>query len=155
MSRTLSIDSGRSDYAQKVSVGDHVLLADEPADFGGSDTGPNPQEYLMAALGACASITTQMYAKRKQWNLQSVHIDVAYDQLLAADNTASGAAIGMAGQFEMEISLVGDLSEEQRNRLFEVANRCPIHRILTSSATIQSRLVVSDRAPQQAGTRER
>jgi putative redox protein len=155
MSRTLSIDSGRSDYAQKVSVGDHVLLADEPADFGGSDTGPNPQEYLMAALGACASITTQMYAKRKQWNLQSVHIDVAYERVLAADNAVSGVAVGMSDQFEMEISLVGDLSEQQRNRLFEIANRCPVHRTLTSGAKIQSRLVVPDRTPQQAGTRER
>lgn len=109
----------------------------------------------MAALGACASITTQMYAKRKQWNLQSVHIDVAYERVLAADNADSDAAVGMADRFEMEISLVGDLSEQQRNRLFEVANGCPIHRILTSSAKIQSRLVISDRAPQQAGTRER
>jgi putative redox protein len=155
MPRTLSIDSGPSDYAQKVSIGGHVLPADEPAQFGGRDTGPNPQEYLMAALGACASITAQMYATRKQWNLVSVHIDVAYERVPAAGNTASGAAIGMADWFEMEISLVGDLSEEQRNRLCEVANRCPIHRILTSSAKIQSRLVVSDRAPQQAGTRER
>jgi len=155
MSRTLSIDSGPANYAQKVSVGGHVLPVDEPAPFGGSDTGPNPQEYLTAALGACASITAQMYAKRKQWNLQSVHIDVAYERVLAADNTASGAAIGLADRFEMEISLVGDLSEQQRNRLFEIANRCPTHRILTSGAKIQSRLVVPDRAPQQAGTRER
>jgi len=155
MSRTLSIDSGRPDYAQKVIVGYHVLLADEPADCGGSDTGPNPHEYLMAALGACASITAQMYAKRKQWNLQSVHIDVAYERLLAADNAASGESIGMLDRFEMEISLAGDLSEEQQNRLFEIANRCPTHRMLTSGAKIQSRLVVPDRAPQQAGTREK
>jgi putative redox protein len=155
MSRTLSIDSRPSDYAQKVSVGGHVLPVDEPAHFGGCDIGPNPQEYLMAALGACASITALMYAKRKRWNLQSVHIDVGYERVLPTDDTDSGAAVGMSDRFEMEISLVGDLSEQQRNRLFEVANRCPIHRILTSSAKIQSRLVVSDRAPQQAGTRER
>jgi putative redox protein len=155
MSKTLSIDSGPSNYAQKVSVGAHVLLADEPAHSGGSDTGPNPQEYLMAALGACASITAQMYAEKKQWNLQSVHIDVTYEQVPAADHTASGAAIGMADHFEMAISLVGDLTEEQRNRLFEVANRCPTHRVLTSGATIQSRFVVRDRALQHAGTRER
>jgi putative redox protein len=155
MLRTLSIDSWKSDYAQKVSVGDHVLLADEPAHCGGSDTGPNPQEYLMAALGACASITTQMYAKRKQWNLQSVHIDVAYERVLAADNVDSGMPVGMSDRFEMEICLVGDLSEQQRHRILEIANHCPIHRILTSSATIQSRLVVPDRAPQQAGAKER
>src|SRR5215469_8603403 len=131
MPRTVSIDSGLSNYAQKVSVGGHVLSADEPADFGGRDTGPNAQEYLMAALGACANITAQMYAKRKQWNLQSVHIDVAYERVLPADNTTSGATIGMVDQLEMAISFVGDLSEEQRNRLFEIANRCPTHRMLT------------------------
>jgi putative redox protein len=140
MSRTLSIDSGPSNYAQKVSVGGHVLPADEPAHSGGRDTGPNPQEYLMAALGACASITAQMYAERKQWNLQTVHIDVAHERVLAADNAASGATIGMVDQFEMQICLAGDLSEDQRNRLLEIANRCPIHRMLTSGVKIHSRL---------------
>jgi uncharacterized OsmC-like protein len=109
----------------------------------------------MAALGACASITPQMYAKRKQWNLQSVHIDVTYERVLAADNTASGATIGTVDQFEMGISLVGDLSEEQRNRLFEMANRRPTHRMLTSGVKIQSRLFVRGGAPQQAGRKER
>jgi putative redox protein len=109
----------------------------------------------MAALGACASITAQMYAKRKQWNLQSVHIDVAYERVLAEDNTASGATIGMVDQLEMQISFAGDLSEDQRNRLFEIANRCPVHRLLTSGVKIQSRLFVPDGPLQQAGTRKR
>jgi putative redox protein len=141
MPRTVSIASGPSNYAQSVSVGEHVLSVDEPADFGGNDTGPNPQEYLMAALGACASITAQMYAKRKQWKLQSVHIDVAYERVLAADDTESSTTNGMVDQFEMQISLAGDLSEDQRNRLFEIANRCPIHRMLTAQVQIQARLI--------------
>jgi uncharacterized OsmC-like protein len=69
-----------------------------------------------------------------------VRIDVAYEQVLAADNAASGATIAMVDQLEMQISLAGDLSEEQRDRLFEIANRCPIHRMLTSGVKIQSRL---------------
>ena len=140
MARNVLVSSGPSKYVQAVFVGSHVLQADEPVDVGGGDTGPNPHELLMASLGACASITAQMYAKRKQWNLQSVHIDVAYEQVLAADNAASGVTIGMVDQFEMQISLAGDLSDEQRNRLFEIANRCPIHRMLTSGVKIQSRL---------------
>ena len=155
MPRTVSIDSGPSNYAQRVSVAGHILAADEPADFGGRDTGPTSQEYLMAALGACASITAQMYAKRKRWNLQSVHIDVAYERVLPADNTAPVATIGMVDQLEMGISFVGDLSEEQRNRLFEIANRCPTHRLLTSGVKIQSRLFIPDGALQHDGTRER
>src|SRR5262252_1723764 len=131
VARNVSVSSGPLKYAQAVSVGSHVFQADEPVDVGGGDTGPDPHELLMAALGACASITAQMYAKRKQWNLQSVHIDVAYERVLPADNTTSGATIGMVDQLEMAISFVGDLSEEQRNRLFEIANRCPTHRMLT------------------------
>ena len=150
MPRTVSIDSGPSNYAQRVSVAGHILAADEPADFGGRDTGPTSQEYLMAALGACASITAQMYAKRKKWNLQSVHIDVAHERVLAADNGASGATIGMVDQLEMQISFAGDLSADQRNKLFEIANRCPIHRMLTSGVKIQSTAVQSGKSSESS-----
>ena len=140
MARNVSVSSGPLKYAQAVSVGAHVFQADEPVDVGGDDTGPDPHELLMASLGACASITVQMYAKRKQWNLQGVHIVVAYERVLAADNAASGETIGMVDEFEMQISLAGDLPEDQRDRLFEIATRCPIHRMLTSGVKIQSRL---------------
>lgn len=140
MARNVSVSSEPSKYAQAVSIGSHVFHADESFDVGGGDIGPNPHELLMASLGACASITAQMYAKRKQWNLQSVHVDVAYERVLAADNAASAATVGMVDQFEMQISLAGNLSEDQRNRLFEIADHCPIHRMLTSGVKIQSRL---------------
>ena len=140
MARNVSVSSGPLKYAQGVSVGSHVFQADEPVDVSGDDVGPNPHELLMASLGACASITAQMYAKRKQWNLQGVHIDVAYERVLAAGSTESGATKGMVDQFEMNISLTGNLSEDQRHRLFEIADRCPIHRMLTSGVKIQSRL---------------
>src|SRR5215471_15897466 len=98
MARNVSVSSGLLKYTQAVSVGSHVFQADEPVDAGGGDMGPNPEELLMASLGACASITAQMYAKRKQWNLQSVHIDVAHKRVLAADNAAYGATIGTVDQ---------------------------------------------------------
>ena len=142
MARNVSVSSGPLKYAQGVSIGSHVFQADEPVDVGGGDIGPNPQELLMASLGACTSITVQMYAERKQWNLQSVQVDVSYEGVLA-DNAAPGATIGMVDQLEMRISLAGDLSEDQRNRLFEIANRCPIHRMLTSGVKIQSRLTAT------------
>src|SRR5215470_9521891 len=108
VARNVSVSSGPSKYAQAVSVGSHVFQADEAVDVGGGDIGPNPHELLMASIGACASITAQMYAKRKQWNLQSVYIDVAHEQALAADNAPSGATKGMVDQFEMRISFAGD-----------------------------------------------
>ena len=148
MTRTVSVDSGPSIYAQSICIGAHVLHADQPAEAGGNDIGPGSIELLMASLGACASITAQMYAARKRWNLQNVHVEVAYERVLAAGSTTSGAKIAMADQIEMQISLSGDLSEEQRTRLFDIANRCPVHRLLTSEVKIQSRLLLPDASPQ-------
>jgi putative redox protein len=148
MARTVSVVSGPRRYAQSIYIGAHVLQADEPADVGGKDAGPDSVELLMAALGACTGITAQMYAERKQWNLQSVHVDVSYERVLAADSAASGAKIGMVDQLAMQISLSGDLSQEQRSRLFEIANHCPVHRMLTSEVKIHSELLIPDASPQ-------
>jgi len=78
VSRNVHVEAGRLKYAQKITVGPHVLRADEPSVSGGNDAGPNPYEFLLAALGTCASITVQMYAKRKQWPLAGVHVDLTY-----------------------------------------------------------------------------
>jgi len=101
----------------------------------------------MASLAACATITVQMYAKRHQWPLKGVRANLSHTRVLAENPGDSGAAIGMVDQLEMEISFTGDLPDEQRNRLFEIANRCPIHRMLTSGVKIHSRLLIPD-APQ-------
>jgi putative redox protein len=140
MSRNVSVSSGPVNYAQSISVGPHNFQSDEPADVGGKDLGPNAQELLMASLGACATITVQMYAERHQFPLKGVRATLSHTRLLAENVGNSGAAIGMVDQLEMEVSFTGDLSDEQRNRLFEIANRCPIHRMLTSGVKIQSRL---------------
>ena len=140
MPRNVSVSSGPVNYAQSISVGPHKLQSDEPAAAGGKDAGPNAQELLMASLGACATITVQMYAKRHQWPLTGVRANLSHRRVLAENPGGSGAAIGMVDQLEMEISFTGDLSDEQRKRLFEIANRCPIHRMLTSEVKIQSLL---------------
>ncbi len=107
-------------YLQNISVGHHVLQSDEPSDNGGKDAAPDPHELLLASLGACTSITAQMYAARKKWPLEGMHVNLSW----------STEAI------EMEISFVGDLSEDQQQRLLEIANRCPIHRVLSSPVPI-------------------
>jgi putative redox protein len=129
-------------YAQKISSGPHVIQADEPTDIGGNDAGPNANELLMAALGACANITVQMYAERHQWPLKGVHATVSYARVLAENPPDSDAKIGMADRIELEISFAGDLSEEQRQRLLEIAGRCPVHRMLVSQVEVHTKLLV-------------
>jgi len=115
-----------------------VFQADEAIANGGSDAGPNPHELLLAALGACASITVQMYAGRKQWPLEAVGVRLSYLKVPAEGQT--DATTGMVDGIEMEICCSGDLSEDQRKRLFEIANKCPVHRTLSSQVQIHARL---------------
>jgi putative redox protein len=143
MARNVSVNSGALRYAQTVSIGSHVFHSDEPADVGGNDTGPNAQELLMASLGACANITVQMYAERHQWPLKGVRATVSYARVLAENNPDSESAVGMVDQFEMEISFVGNLSAEQQQRLLEIAQRCPVHRMLVSQVLVHTRLLAS------------
>ena len=141
MPRNVTVDDGAVRYSQTISAGLHRLRGDEPVDAGGSDTGPNPYELLLAALGSCASITVRMYADRKQWPLEGVHVELSYGAPHADDSATCDTETRMITGIEMEISFVGDLSEQQRQRLLEIANKCPVHRTLTSRIQIHGRLV--------------
>jgi putative redox protein len=141
MSRDVFVKSESQKFAQNITIGPHVLQADEPVEIGGNDVGPNANELLMASLGACVTITVQMYAERNQWPLQEVQAALSYSRVLAEDSAESGAKIAMVDQIEMEISFTGNLSEEQQRRLFDVAGRCPIHRMLVSHIQIQTKLL--------------
>jgi putative redox protein len=139
VSRNVSVDDRRLRYVQVISVGPHVLQADEPAEAGGNDAGPGPYELLLAALGACAGITVRMYADRKQWPLQGVHVELAWAKVCAEDCAGVDTGARMADGIEMEISFFGELSEDQRRRLTEIADRCPVHRTLSSRVQIHTR----------------
>ena len=138
MPRSVVVNSGLSRYVQNISVGPHLLQADEPTDSGGHDSGPNPYELLLAALGACTSMTVRMYAERKQWPLQGVEVRLAYSRIHAEDCVQCDTEHGMIDRIETEISFIGDLSEDQRHRLMEIANSCPVHRTLVSEMQIHS-----------------
>ena len=141
MARIVSVRDGRLRYVQRISVGPHVLQADEPVIAGGNDSGPNPYELLLAALGSCANITVRMYAERKQWPLEGVQVQLAWAPIHANDCAGCDTEIGMKEGIEMEVFFTGNLSEEQQRRLVEIANKCPVHRTLGSEVPIRTHLL--------------
>lgn len=128
-------------FAQQITVGRHQLQADEPTALGGADTGPDPYGLLIAALGACTSMTISLYARRKQWSLEVVTVTLRHSKIHAADCTDCETKDGMLDRIDLEVELQGDLTDEQRARLIEIANKCPVHRTLTSEIDISTRLV--------------
>ncbi len=129
-----------SGLAQEISVGRHTLRGDEPASAGGTDTGPSPYDFLCVALGTCTSITLGLYARRKKWALESVTVRLRHAKVHAADSANGETNEGLLDRIEREITLHGPLSSEQRARLLEIANRCPVHRTLTSKIIIDTSL---------------
>jgi putative redox protein len=127
--RTATSRTGVGAFRQVVQVGPHALIADEPTDKGGEDAGPEPHEFLLVALGTCTSMTVKMYADRKGWPIDSVDVSVAGDHV--------------DGVFVMtrKLTLKGTLTDEQRARLLEIANKCPVHRTLTGTIRVQTDLV--------------
>ncbi len=128
-------------FAQRIEVGSHVLTADEPRAVGGTDAGPTPYELLISALGACTSMTLSLYARRKHWPLEGVTVKLRHTKVHAADCENCETKVGMLDRIERDIELHGDLSEEQRARLLEIASKCPVHRTLTSEVDVRTRLV--------------
>jgi putative redox protein len=130
-----------SGLTQEILVGSHRLIADEPEALGGADRGPTPYDLLLAALGACTSITMRMYAHRKQWPLDQVRVRLLHAKIHAADCAECETKEGKIDLIEREIELGGPLSEEQRLKLLEIAEKCPVGRTLTSKIKIKTYLV--------------
>ncbi len=122
---------GSTDFQVQFDDGTHTWFADEPASAGGGDTGPTPHALLLSSLGACTSITLKMYAQRKGWPLAGVRVR------LSIESGDEGSTI------DRQIVLEGELSDEQRERLLQIANACPVHKILTRPIAIRSGLVVA------------
>jgi putative redox protein len=133
-------DSDVGPFAEIVRSGVHVLPADEPAANGGNDSGPDPYGYLLAALGTCTAMTLRSYARLKKWPLQKVRVELAHDKIYAADCADCETKEGKIDRIERTIELDGALTGEQRQRLLEIADRCPVHRTLTSEIKIATKL---------------
>ncbi len=128
-------------YAQTVEAGPHRFTVDEPRRLGGADAGPNPYDLLLAALGACKTITATMYAKRKGWPLTGVTVRLRHARVHAADCADCETKEGMLDRIDCALEFVGPLTDEQRARLADIAGKCPVHRTLTSEVEIRSRVV--------------
>lgn len=139
--RTVIVRGRTTGLAQQITVGDHHLSADEPVEDGGTDTAPNPYDLLLAALGACTSMTLALYARRKQWPLEAVTVHLRHSKIHAADCAACETREGRLDRIERDVELSGPLDDQQRARLLEIANKCPVHRTLTSEVEIRTRLV--------------
>jgi uncharacterized OsmC-like protein len=117
------------------------ILADEPESVGGTNLGPTPYDLLTASLGACTSMTLRMYADRKDWPLDAVTVDLKYRKIHARDCERCESGEGKIDHIEREISLEGELDEDQKQRLLEIADRCPVHRTLHSEIHVETRLI--------------
>ena len=127
-----------SNLRNEVAYGEgQTLLTDEPAALGGEGAGPDPYTLLLAALGSCISMTLRMYARRKGWPLERVRVRLRQGRVHAKDCAdCGGAAEGFLHRIERAVELEGELSEEQRARLQEIAHRCPVHRTLTDEIVV-------------------
>ena len=133
-------ETGMGAFQQSVTMGAHHLIADEPEDVGGLDSGPSPYDLLLAALGTCTAMTLRMYADRKALPLQAVSVTLRHSKIHAADCAACETAQGQIDRIERAITLEGGLDDAQRARLLEIADKCPVHRTLMSEIDIASRL---------------
>jgi putative redox protein len=132
-------ESGSGGIARLITLGGHRLIADEPQPVG-HDDGPTPYDLLLAALGACTSMTVRMYADRKGWPLDDIRVSVRHSRIHAEDCAHCETTKGWINHIDCAVELTGDLDEDQRNRLLYIAERCPVHQTLTSEVDIVTSL---------------
>jgi putative redox protein len=129
-----------SNFLQDISAAGHHLIADEPQSYGGNFLGPTPYQLISAGLGACTSMTIRMYARRKKMPLEHVQVDVSHDKIHAEDCETCEQSEGKVDQFKRSITLTGNLSDEDRQKLLVIADKCPVHKTLESVINITTEL---------------
>jgi putative redox protein len=132
-------EAGSGTYTQQITAGDHRLVADEPKPIG-DDAGPTPYDLLLAALGACTSMTVRMYADRKGWPLERVRVTLRHSRIHAQDCADCETTKGWIDHIDRDLEIAGDLDDTQRQRLLYIAGRCPVHQTLTSEVDITTSL---------------
>lgn len=138
----VAVSLGNTGYTTEIVAGKHLLISDEPESVGGNNDGPAPHDFLLAGLGACTAMTLRMYADRKEWDLQKVVVHLNHRKDFKEGESAEDDSPKIS-YITRVIDLHGDLDDEQRNRMLEIANRCPVHRTITESPVVQSMLLKS------------
>lgn len=138
---TVVVSEGQAPYAQVIRAGEHVWVSDEPESIGGGDRGPTPYDLLLSALGSCTAITLRMYADRKQWPLEHVEITLRHERVHADDCDGCEDRSRKIERVQRQVRLVGPLDDKQRQRLLEIADKCPVHRTLTSDIHVATSLM--------------
>ena len=133
MTKSIITKIGKDPYRTEIHVQPHVILADEPKDMGGQDLGPAPAELLLSSIGSCKAITMRMYADRKQWDLTGAEISLSISK--------QTGELQDTNFIKCHIRLDGNLDETQRQRLLKIADKCPIHKILSNPIVIESNLI--------------
>ena len=133
--------SRREGFKTTISSGGHSIITDEPLSAGGQDLGPTPMQLLAGSLGACVAITVKLYTERKGWPLEGVDVNVTLERIKGADYPAYQGDEDFVHEFKVDVAFKGDLSDEQRARLMEIAGKCPVHRALTMPAFVLKTLV--------------
>jgi len=131
-------ETGQGRYQQAITAGPHRLIADEPVAVGGLDSGPNPYDLLLAGLGACTAMTVRMYAERKALPLDRVTVTLRHGKIHAEDCEDCETKDGMIDRIDRALTFEGELDADQHKRLMEIADKCPVHRTLTSEVSIRS-----------------
>ena len=129
------------DFSQTIEIGANKLTADEPVSFGGTDTGSSPYDLLLAALGACTSMTIGLYARKRGWPVKDITVSLRHSKIHAQDCDDCETKEGRIDRINMEIHIDGALTDEQRAKLMEVAGKCPVHETLTHEINIKTRAV--------------
>ena len=128
-----------------IVAGGHKLIADEPKEKGGDDLGPTPEEYLLAALGSCTAMTLLMYARRKNMPLESVEVDLSLKREPNQDAAGAEDKKNVTEKITREIHVKGNLSEQEKNRLLEIAQKCPVHKIITSKPQVEDTIILNQK----------
>ena len=136
----VTVKSQPQPYTVTITNSRHSWIADEPPEKGGADAGPSPFEMLLSSIGACVAITVQMYAGRKGWPLEGVVIDLEHSKIEAAGCDDCETETGKISEIKLSLNLEGDLSEEQKERIFQIAGRCPVKRSLEAEIKFRSEL---------------
>ncbi len=128
-----SVEIGKDHYRTEVRAGKHTIISDEPVEIGGEDQGVNPNELFLASLGSCTAITLRMYADRKKWPVDKILVDLKMDIVKGNE--------GQTSYIKKHITILGEISQEQKERMLNIADSCPLHRIMTNPVVISSNLL--------------